>query len=199
MLIGGVPQHAFDDEPLMALRYITAELLVGGTIGMLGRFFLLALETMATAAAFSIGLSNPFGMPTEENEVLPPLVTFVTMSATALIFMTDLHWEVFRGIAASYDAIPVKDSFDVNFSILNITKILIETFKLALRISAPFILFAIITQLTISIINRLTPQISIYFIATPFLICGGLFLSYLVIKSYLDQFFLGFSSWLTLG
>ena len=199
MLIDHLPLNAVSDEPLMALRYIATELLVGGTIGMLGRLFLLALETMATAAALSIGLSNPFGVVGEESEVLPPLVTFITMSATALIFITDLHWEVFRGIAASYDAIPVKDNFDVNFSVLNLSKVLTETFKIALRISAPFILYAIITQLTISIINRLTPQISIYFISTPFLICGGLFLTYLVIKSYLDQFFLGFSSWLTMG
>jgi flagellar biosynthesis protein FliR len=199
LLIGHLPLKAFSDEPLMALRYIATELLVGATIGMLGRLFLLALETMATAAALSIGLSNPFGVVGEESEVLPPLVTFITMSATALIFITDLHWEVFRGIAASYDAIPVKENFDINFSVLNLSKVLSETFKIALRISAPFILYAIITQLTISIINRLTPQISIYFISTPFLICGGLFLTYLVIKSYLDQFFLGFSSWLTLG
>jgi flagellar biosynthetic protein FliR len=199
MLIDHLPLKAVSEEPLMALRYIATELLVGGTIGMLGRLFLLALETMATAAALSIGLSNPFGVVGEETEVLPPLVTFITMSATALIFITDLHWEVFRGIAASYDAIPVKDNFDVNFSVLNLSKVLTETFKIALRISAPFILYAIITQLTISIINRLTPQISIYFISTPFLICGGLFLTYLVIKSYLDQFFLGFSSWLTMG
>jgi flagellar biosynthetic protein FliR len=199
MLIDHLPLKAFSEEPLMALRYIATELLVGGTIGMLGRLFLLALETMATAAALSIGLSNPFGVVGEESEVLPPLVTFITMSATALIFITDLHWEVFRGIAASYDAIPVKENFDINFSVLNLSKILTDTFKIALRISAPFILYAIITQLTISIINRLTPQISIYFISTPFLICGGLFLTYLVIKSYLDQFFLGFSSWLTMG
>jgi flagellar biosynthesis protein FliR len=199
MLIDHLPLKAFSEEPLMALRYIVTELLVGATIGMLGRLFLLALETMATAAALSIGLSNPFGVVGEESEVLPPLVTFITMSATALIFITDLHWEVFRGIAASYDAIPVKENFDINFSVLNLSKVLTETFKIALRISAPFILYAIITQLTISIINRLTPQISIYFISMPFLICGGLFLAYLVIKSYLDQFFLGFSSWLTMG
>ena len=199
MLIDHLPLKAFSEEPLMALRYIATELLVGATIGMLGRLFLLALETMATAAALSIGLSNPFGVVGEESEVLPPLVTFITMSATALIFITDLHWEVFRGIAASYDAIPVKENFDINFSVLNLSKVLTETFKIALRISAPFILYAIITQLTISIINRLTPQISIYFISMPFLICGGLFLAYLVIKSYLDQFFLGFSSWLTMG
>jgi flagellar biosynthesis protein FliR len=199
MLIDHVPTKALSEEPLLALRYIVTELLVGASIGVLGRLFLLALETMATAAAMSVGLSNPFGVVNEESEISPPLVTFLTMAATALIFITDLHWEVFRGVAASYDAIPVKENFDVNFSVFNLSKVLADTFKIALRISAPFILYSIIIQLSISVINRLTPQISIYFISIPFVISGGLFLMYFTIKSYLDQFFLGFSSWLALG
>jgi flagellar biosynthetic protein FliR len=199
MLIDRVPVRALSEEPLLALRYIVTELLVGASIGILGRLFLLALETMATSAALSIGLSNPFGVATEESEIVPPLVTFITLSATALIFIMDLHWEVFRGIAASYEAIPVKEDFDIHFSIISLSKILADTFKLALRVSAPFLFYTIIIQLTISIINRLTPHVSIYFISTPFVICGGLFLFYFIIKSYLDQFFLGFSSWLALG
>jgi flagellar biosynthesis protein FliR len=199
MLIGHLPLQAFSDEPLTALRYIGAELLVGASIGILGRLFLLALETMATAAAMAIGLSNPFGVVGEEAEMTPPLVTLITLSATALIFVMDLHWEVFRGIAASYDAIPVKEDFDINFAILHFGKLLADTFQLALRISAPFIFYAVIIQTTVSIINRLTPHVSIYFISTPFVILGGLILTYFIIKSYLDQLMVGLSSWLTAG
>jgi flagellar biosynthetic protein FliR len=199
LLLAHVPLQALSDEPLTALRYIGAELLVGATIGMLGRLFLLALETMASAAAMAVGLSNPFGVMAEESEVLPPFVTLITLSATALIFIMDLHWEVFRGIAASYDAIPVKENFDVNFSLLQFSKLLTSTFQLALRISAPFIIYTIIIQTTISVINRLTPYISIYFISTPFVIFGGLLITYLVIKSYLDQIMVGFLSWISSG
>lgn len=199
LLISHIPVQAISDDPLMALRFIGSELLVGGTIGMLGRLFLLALETMASAAAMAIGLSNPFGVVGEESEVLPPFVTLITMSATALIFIMDLHWEVFRGVAASYDAIPVKENFDINFSLLQFSRLLTSTFQVALRISSPFIIYTIIIQTTISVINRLTPYISIYFISTPFVIIGGLFITYFVIKSYLDQILSAFLSWLSLG
>ena len=199
LLIAHLPLQAFNEQPLTALRFIATELLVGGTIGMLGRLFLLALETLATASAMSIGLSNPFGVVAEEAEVLPPFVSLIVLSATALIFVMDLHWEVFRGIIASYDAIPVNENFDVNFSLLQFSKLLTDTFQIALRISAPFIFYAIIIQLAVSLLNRLTPYVSIYFISAPFIICGGLFLTYLVIKSYLDQFMLGLSSWLAAG
>ncbi|MGO8798175.1 MAG: flagellar biosynthetic protein FliR [Roseiarcus sp.] len=199
LLIAHLPVAAFSEQPLTALRFIVTELLVGGVIGALGRLFMLALETMATAAAMSIGLSNPFGVVAEETEVLPPFVSLITLSATALIFVMDLHWEVFRGILASYDAIPVSENFDVNFSLAEFARLLTNTFQIALRISAPFIFYAIIIQLAVSLLNRLTPYVSIYFIAAPFVICGGLFLTYLVIRSYLDQFMLGLSSWLATG
>jgi flagellar biosynthesis protein FliR len=199
LLLARVPLQALSDEPLVALRFIGVEMLVGATIGILGRLFLLALETMATAGAMAIGLSNPFGVVAEESEVLPPFVSLITMSATALIFIMDLHWEVFRGLAASYDALPVRDSFDVNFSLLQFSKLLTNTFQIALRISAPFIIYAIIIQTTISVINRLTPYISIYFISTPFVIIGGLLLMYIVIKPYLDQIMTGLASWLSTG
>jgi flagellar biosynthetic protein FliR len=199
LLISHVPAQALGEEPLTALRFIATELLVGGAIGILGRLFLLALETMATAGAMAIGLSNPFGVVAEEAEVLPPFVSLITLSATALIFVTDLHWEVFRGIAASYRAIPVKEIFDTSFSLLQFSKLLTDTFQITLRISAPFIIYTIIIQITISIINRLTPHVSIYFISTPFVISGGLFLTYIIIKSFLDQFLIGFSSWLSAG
>ncbi len=199
LLIGHLPLQAFNEQPVVALRYIATELLVGGAIGMLGRLFLLALETMAVAAAMSIGLSSPFGVIAEEPEMLPPFASLITLSATALIFVMDLHWEVFRGIIASYDAIPVKDSFDTSFSLLQFGKLLTDTFQIALRISAPFIFYAIVVQLAVSLLNRLTPYISVYFISAPFVICGGLFLTYFVIKSYLDQFMLGLSAWLATG
>jgi flagellar biosynthetic protein FliR len=199
LLLAHVPLRALSEEPLSALRFIGVELLVGATIGILGRLFLLALETMATAAAMAVGLSNPFGVVAEEAEVLPPLVSLITLSATALIFIMDLHWEVFRGIADSYIAIPVKETFDVNFSLLQFSKLLTDTFQIALRISAPFIIYTIIIQTTISVINRLTPHVSIYFISTPFVIFGGLFLTYMIIKSYLDQLLVGLSSWLSAG
>jgi flagellar biosynthetic protein FliR len=130
---------------------------------------------------------------------LPPMVSLITIAATALIFVSDLHWEVFRGLASSYDAIPIKGTFDAGFSLLQLAKMLAETFQIALRISAPFIIYSVVIQIAVSIINRVTPAVSIYFLSTPFVIIGGLLLTYFTIKSYLDQFVLGLSSWLSAG
>ena len=199
LLIDRLPLQSLNDDPITALRYIATELLIGGAMGMLGRLFLLALETMATAGSMSLGLANPFGVVVEQSEVMPPLATFVTMAATALVFAMDLHWEVLRGLVASYSAIPVTGAFDAAFALRHIGDALVETFRVALRICSPFIVYAIIVNLAISIINRLTPQIAIFYIAMPFVIAGGLMLLYFTIRSLLGEFMLSFAAWLISG
>lgn len=63
----------------------------------------------------SIGLTSVLASPVEENEPLPAIATLITLMATALIFFTDLHWEVLRGLGACYSALPVSGLFDARF------------------------------------------------------------------------------------
>jgi flagellar biosynthesis protein FliR len=199
LLVGHLPLQNLSDDPAPALRMIGTELLIGGSIGLMARIFMIALETLTVASATGLGLANPFGVEIEPSEALPPLATFVTLSATVLIFVLDLHWEVLRGLVASYSATPVSDSFDPGFALRHMGDILVATFRSALQICSPFILYAVIVNLAISIINRLTPQIAIFYISAPFVIAGGLGLLFFTIKSMLGEFMANFSSWLVSG
>jgi flagellar biosynthesis protein FliR len=199
MLLDKVPHAALGDDPVVALRYIGTELLVGFSIGFLGRLFFLALETLAVAAATGLGLANAFGIEIDQGETLPPLASFISISATALIFFMNLHWEVLRGLAASYNAVPISDVFHPGFSLRQIAPLAGTTFKIALRVCSPFLIYALIVNFAISLINRLTPQIAIFYISTPFVIGGGMLLLYFVLKSTLLEFMIGFSTWLTTG
>ena len=76
-LTGGEP-FMLDGKPLTDSlgslgRTIFSELLIGGLIGLLGRLFFLALETMMMAASMSIGMSNALGAPIDETEGQPPI------------------------------------------------------------------------------------------------------------------------------
>ena len=112
LLLGQAPLRALSADPVPVLRLIVVESLIGVLIGVLGRLFFLALETMAVGAATMLGIANPFGFDVEPNQALPPIASFVTLSATAVIFMADIHWEILRGLAASYHAIPLGIDFN---------------------------------------------------------------------------------------
>jgi flagellar biosynthesis protein FliR len=199
LLVDAVRQGVTDLGLLALVRSIAAELLVGVSIGLFGRLFFMALETMAAAIAMSVGLSANLGTPVETEEPLPALASFVTLSATILLFATDLHWEVVRGLVASYDAIPVRDGFRAQASLVRLTDLASQAFVAALRIAGPFIVFALVLNLAFGLLNKLTPQVPVYFVSAPVVLLGGIGLLYFAVKPALQIFIQAFTLWITRG
>jgi flagellar biosynthesis protein FliR len=186
-------------SPVALARLFIWESLIGFMIGLLGRLFFLALETIAMAIAMAIGLASVLGSPFEEGDPMPPTVNLITLAATVLLFITDQHWEVFRGVVASYAAMPVADGFGARFGLVQVTECLTQSFFLALRIGSPFIIFSVVVNIAIGLTNKLVPQIPVYFIATPFVVAAGLILLYFSGKQLMEVFMVSFSSWLASG
>jgi flagellar biosynthesis protein FliR len=167
VLLDRIPTAAVGDDPVVTLKTIGVELLVGGLIGALARIFFLALETMASGAAQMLGFANPFGFEVEAGEQLAPLATLISFAAITLVFMLDLHWELIRGLAASYDVVPVGSDFNPRFALRQMADVLADSFRLGLRIASPYVIYALIVNLALALIGRLTPQIQIFYVATP--------------------------------
>jgi flagellar biosynthesis protein FliR len=199
LLIDRIPNAALGDDPILTFKLIAIELLVGGMIGVLARIFFLALEAMGSGAAQMLGFSNPFGYQVETGEPLAPLATLISLAAMTLIFVVDLHWELLRGLAASYDVVPVGADFNARLALRQVADALGESFRLGLRIASPYVIYALIVNVLLAMVNRLTPQIQIYFIATPFVAGGGLVLLYFTVKPAIEAFLLGFGAWLASG
>ena len=65
--------------------------------------------------------------------------------------------------------------------------------------ASPFFLYSVVVNFSMTLVNRMTPQISIFYIAPPFVACGGIALIYLVIKGQIGQFMDAFDVWLRWG
>jgi flagellar biosynthetic protein FliR len=184
--------------PAAILVYIGSELLTGILIGLLGRVYFLALQTMLSAVAMALSFAMP-GTPIDEAEPLPPISSFIMMAATAVLFLSDLHWELFRGIIASYSRLPLGEGLGMRLSLTQLVDQIGVAFVLALRISSPFILYSVIVNLAVGLTNKLTPQIPVYFLATPFIMIGGLLIVYFAASDYVLLFMEAFSTWLRDG
>jgi flagellar biosynthetic protein FliR len=178
---------------------LISESLIGILIGVMARVFFLALQFMATAAAMYIGLGNLPGTPVEDAEPVPAFATLITLTATLLFFLTEQHWEVLRALIASYSALPVTEPFAVEFSLAKLADATTGAFLLALQISGPFIVYALVINFLVGIANKLTPQIPVYFISIPVVLAGGFFLLYLTLPEALRVFMMGFIGWLARG
>ncbi len=122
------------------IRAIGSELVVGLVIGLTARVFFLALETMATLIANTIGLSGIAGIA-DEGEGAPALVPLITLTATVLFFMTDQHWELLRGLISSYRIWLPAVGITSETGITQLADHLSQAFTLALRVASPFVIY----------------------------------------------------------
>lgn len=178
---------------------ILSETGIGVLIGLIGRLFFLALQFMATAAAQFIGFAGMPASPIEDTEPLPAVAALITLTATVFLFLTDQHWEVFRALAASYTVLPVSEPFSIDASLRNLSGAIADAFVLALQISSPFVVYAIIINLLFGFANKMIPQIPVYFISLPFVLAGGFLLLYFTVSEFLTLFMVGFMAWLAKG
>jgi len=199
LLSGAIAANLPETAPFTLMAMLFSETLIGVLIGLLGRVFFGALETLGSVIATAIGLASPLKGPVEENEPLPAVASLITLAATTLFFLADLHWEVLRGLVASYAALPVSKSFNPQFSLVQLSDCLSKSFSISLRISSPFIVYSLIVNLAVGLAAKLTPQIPVYFISIPAVAAGGLLLLYAACKQFLELFIAAFSAWLVTG
>jgi flagellar biosynthetic protein FliR len=184
------------DAPVAVFGLIAAEMIIGAIIGLMGRMFFLALQFAGSSIAMLIGLSNTPDAHIEEDEPQAAITSLITLTATVLIFILDLHWEILHALVDSYVAVPVAKELAANFGVVKIVDAATDAFLLSLRISAPFIVYSLMINLMFGILGKLTPQIPVYFISVPFVLAGGFFILYFTSGEMLQIFMSGFSEWL---
>jgi flagellar biosynthetic protein FliR len=82
--------------------------------------------------------------------------------------------------------------FNPRSALTDMVDVLSEAFLVMVQLGSPFIAYGIIVNLAIGFVNKLTPQIPIYFISLPFVLAGGILLLYLGIGPLLRLFADGF-------
>ncbi|UXN58908.1 flagellar biosynthetic protein FliR [Phyllobacterium zundukense] len=164
--------------PLMLMRIIVIEAIVGAFIGILSRLYFWALQFMANAMAMATGYSGAPERAIESDEPQAAIASLITLCALCLFFVSDLHLEVLRALLSSYSTIPVDGIFQPATAMVNLTDTLSKAFMSTIRIAAPFIVFAVVVNIAVGLINKLTPSIPVYFISLPFVLAGGLMLLY---------------------
>ena len=187
-----------DRRPGILVPMVVSELLVGGLIGMLARIYVLALQFAGSAIAMLIGYGGTSGPGVEDGEPQAALGALISFSALLLLFVFDFHHEVIRALVASYQVAPLDVVFNPQSALVDVTDTLSESFLVVLRLASPFVAYALLVNLTIGFVNKLVPQIPVYFISLPFVIAGGLIILYFGAGTLLSLFADGFVD-LTIG
>ncbi len=185
-----IPSVGLGADALLAL--VASEILIGSTIGLVTRFYMLALQFGASIIAMTGGFGGMAGSTVDEMEPQAPIAVIITTCALLLLFALDFHHEILKALIASYQVAPLGRFFDAQGALIDVTDTLAQSFYLTLRLASPFIAYAILANLAIGFVNKLAPQIPVYFVSLPFVIAGALILLYFGIGVMLSLFGDGF-------
>lgn len=175
-------------RPDALLLLVVSELLIGALIGLTVRLYVMALQFIGSAAAMMTGYNGMLGPAIEEAEPQAAMAAIISFAALLLLFVLDFHHEIVKALVASYEVAPMEALFNPRAALVDLTDTLREAFLVMLRLGSPFIAYAILVNLAIGFVNKLAPQIPVYFISLPFVMAGGLVLLYFGVPSLLALF-----------
>ncbi|MFT4183355.1 MAG: flagellar biosynthetic protein FliR [Rhizobium sp.] len=167
---------------------IFSETVIGVMYGMMARLYTLGLQFAGSAISMLIGFNAPGGMDVIEESNETSLTSMISFCGLMMLFVLDFHHYVLQALVDSYSVIPFGGHLDVRAALISVTDTLATTFFIMLRLVSPFLLYGLMFQISIGFINKLAPQIPIYFISTPYLLMGGLFMLYLSVAAMISQF-----------
>lgn len=181
-----------DRSTAVLLPRIASELIIGALIGLLCRIYVMALQFMGTGIAMLIGYTGMGNAGVQDGEPEAALAGIISFGALLLLFIFDFHHQVIRALVDSYAVAPPGTLFGASPALIDIGDTLGDSFLIALRLASPFVAYALLVNLTVGFVNKLVPQIPVYFISLPFILAGGLVLLYLGLGTLLSLFADGF-------
>ncbi len=195
-VLGQIGSGTIDFRSIPLASLIVCECLIGTAIGMAARLVFACLEMMLTAASMAIGASSSFAPRIDDSENLPEFASIVAFSAATLLFVADLHWEIVRAVLDSYVAMPMGTLAGSKFFLSKIGDTLSLGLSAAFRLASPFIVFGVVSNFAFALINKITPQVALYFVSVPFVLIGGLALLHLLWADISVEFLAFFRGWL---
>lgn len=169
------------------LPFLATEPIIGLALGLGFRLFVMALQTAGVMAAQALSLSQILGGAGVDP--MPALGQVLVVAGLALAMMSGLHVQVARAMILSYDVVPAgvfpRASDLTPWGVANVS----ASFSLAFSLAAPFLIFAILYNLTLGVINRAMPQLMVAFVGAPVIALGALFLLMLLAPVMLSVWF----------
>lgn len=152
---------------------IIKEILLGLSLGLISSIFIAIFMYASEIISYFIGFTivNIFNPAFGQTSVLS---TFFLLLFYLLFFITGSYQILIGSLFKSFEIIPIYSlSFDTDI-LTFILKKSADIFKIGLQVAFPFALLLVVFNVVMALINRLIPQINVFFIGLPAQILIGL-------------------------
>jgi flagellar biosynthetic protein FliR len=182
----GLPQAP--DSATESVRLILLEVVVGLWLGGLARLIVMAMAVAGQMIALLLGLAQAMvpdpalgGLGTATGRML-------SLAAVVVVLASGLYAIPLRALVESYTLLPAGDPFPAGAGAEAVAAAAAESLMLSLRLSAPFVVAAIVINVALGLLARIAPQVQVYFVAIPGQVLLGLALLASVMPPLLGAF-----------
>ena len=146
---------------------IFGEVLIGAFIGATARLALAGLHVAGTVIAFQSSLGAAQFFDPAQNSQGAVVASFLSIFGLVLIFASDLHLMMLRAVFDSYALFSPAEGVPLASFAELATRFVAGSFNLGIQIAAPFIVYGLVLYIGMGLINRLMPQMQVFFIVMP--------------------------------
>ena len=169
---------AMPQEPISFFFMLAVEAAIGYMGALTARLLFSALDLAGSIFSFQMGLSNAFATSpaTAQQSAMPGI--FYTMVATLFLILSDLHHIMLHSFVQSYHFFAPGFTLEMSRLSSDFFQLVLEgvktSFILGVKIASPIMVIGLLFFLAAGIVNRLIPQIQVFFVTQPLQILLGL-------------------------
>lgn len=182
----GIPE-----SPVILVLLLIGEAVIGLFFGAIARFIMAALHVGGMIFAFqsSLAAANMFDPNQAQQSSL--VGNFLGLLAILLLFAADGHHLILRAIVDTYVLFPPGAGLPFADSAAAGARVLADSFRIGFQIASPILVVGFLLYLLSGLLNRLMPQMMVFFIVLPLQITMA-FTILIIILSTAMAWFLGF-------
>lgn len=174
---------------------LATETIIGLSLGIALRLFIVALQVAGTIAAQATSLSQFFGGAGVDPQ--PAISQLMVVSGLALAVMSDLHVRLADYLIHSYVLLPPGVFPDAGllgqWGVAQIAR----SFGLAFSLALPFVICSVIFNVALGVINRAMPQLMVAFVGAPAITAGALLLLLITLPISLPFWLIQFNTFMS--
>lgn len=169
LLMGSAISRVAVSTDLSFLVALAKECTTGFAIGLVARTMFASVQMAGNLIMQVSGFGHPFMIDDGHGEPNSEFSALLSISVVALLFTLDFHLIVIEAMLDSYSVIGFGWGIEPALELDRLSGIVADSIRLALAIATPFVVASVLINLAFGMLNRMTPQIPVYFISAAFL------------------------------
>jgi flagellar biosynthetic protein FliR len=161
------PSKVSPDWPYLAA--LGRECVTGIAIGLAARIMFAAVQMAGALIMQVCGYGHPFSIDDGNGEPTSEFGALLSTCVVALLFTLDFHHVVIGAMLESYSVIGFGNGIEPALELDRLSGIVADSIRLALSIATPFVVASVLINLAFGMLNRMAPQLPVFFISAAFL------------------------------